>query len=102
MSETISIRIDSKTKMRLDALSNRSNRSKSFLAAEAITAFVDAREWQLGEIHKAIEDLDSGKSASHDKVSNWLKTSGKAGESKAPRRSFQRVRPGERTRSSSR
>jgi predicted transcriptional regulator len=85
MTETLSIRLDSETKKRLDALSKRSKRSKSFLAAEAITAFVDSEEWQLGEIHKGIEDLDSGKSASHDKVSKWLKTWGKSGETKAPR-----------------
>jgi predicted transcriptional regulator len=35
MTETLSIRIDSETKKRLDALSKRSRRSKSFLAAEA-------------------------------------------------------------------
>jgi RHH-type transcriptional regulator, rel operon repressor / antitoxin RelB len=85
MSETLSIRIDSETKKRLDALSKRSKRSKSFLAAEAITAFVDAEEWQLGEIQGGIAELDSGESVSHEKVSKWLKTWGKPGETKAPR-----------------
>jgi RHH-type transcriptional regulator, rel operon repressor / antitoxin RelB len=85
MSETLSIRLDSETKKRLDALSKRSKRSKSFLAAEAITAFVDAEEWQLGEIQGGIAELDSGESVSHEKVSKWLKTWGKPGETKAPR-----------------
>ncbi|MGI8961995.1 MAG: CopG family ribbon-helix-helix protein [Bryobacteraceae bacterium] len=85
MSETLSIRIDSETKKRLDALSKRSKRSKSFLAAEAITAFVDSEEWQLGEIREGIADLDSGQTVSHEKVSKWLKTWGKPGETKAPR-----------------
>lgn len=85
MTETLSIRLDSETKKRLDALSKRSKRSKSFLAAEAITAFVDSEEWQLGEIHQGIEDLDSGRSVGHEKVSAWLKSWGKAGEIKAPR-----------------
>jgi RHH-type transcriptional regulator, rel operon repressor / antitoxin RelB len=49
MIETLSIRLDSKTKKRLDALSKRSKRSKSFLADEAISAFVESEEWQLGE-----------------------------------------------------
>ena len=82
---TLSIRISPETKKRLDALSKRSKRSKSFLAAEAITAFVDSEEWQLGEIHKGIQELDSGQGVSHDKVSKWLKTWGKASETKAPR-----------------
>ena len=85
MTETLSIRIDSETKKRLDALSKRSKRSKSFLAAEAITAFVVSEEWQLGEIRDGIADLDSGQTVSQEKASKWLKSWGKAGEVKAPR-----------------
>jgi len=85
MTETLSIRIDSETKKRLDALSKRARRSKSFLAAEAIAAYVESAEWQLGEIHEGMAELDSGKSVSHEKVSTWLKSWGKRGETKAPR-----------------
>ena len=52
MSETLSIRIDAKTKQRLDALARCSRRSKSFLAAEAIAAYVKSEEWQLGELQR--------------------------------------------------
>ena len=85
MTETLSIRIDSGTKKRLDALSKRSKRSKSFLAAEAIAAYVESEEWQLGELQAGIAELDSGKEASHEKVAKWLGSWGKARESKAPR-----------------
>jgi predicted transcriptional regulator len=85
MTETLSIRIDAETKKRLDKLSKSSKRSKSFLAAEAITAFVESEEWQLGEIHKGIAELESGQSVRHDQVSKWLRSWGKAGETKAPR-----------------
>ncbi|MEO8052472.1 MAG: ribbon-helix-helix domain-containing protein [Acidobacteriota bacterium] len=44
MTETLSVRIDADTKKRLEALARRSKRSKSFLAAEAITAYVEAAE----------------------------------------------------------
>ncbi len=47
MSETLSIRLDAEVKRRLDALAERTNRSKSFLAAEAIAAYVSSEEWQL-------------------------------------------------------
>ena len=79
------IGIDCETRKRLDALSKCSKRSKSFLNAEAITAFVDSEEWQLGEIRDGIAEQDSGKGAGHDKVMKWLKTWGKPGETKAPR-----------------
>jgi len=85
MTETLSIRIDKETKKRLDALAKRSRRSKSFLAAEAIAAYVESEEWQLGELQAGIAELDAGKSVSHEKVSKWLKTWGKAGETKAPK-----------------
>jgi predicted transcriptional regulator len=85
MTETLSIRVDSEMKNRLDALSKRSRRSKSFLAAEAIAAFVESEEWQLGEIQAGIAELDAGKTVSHEKISKWLQSWGTPGETKAPR-----------------
>lgn len=85
MTETLSIRLDPDTKQRLDALARQSKRSKSFLAAEAISAYVAQEEWQLGEIHAAIDELDSGRSVSHEKAEVWLRSWGRKGEKKAPR-----------------
>ena len=47
MTTTLSVRIDSDTKNQLEALAKRARRSKSFLAAEAIAAYVEAERWQL-------------------------------------------------------
>jgi predicted transcriptional regulator len=85
LTETLSIRIDAATKKRLDLLSKRSRRSKSFLAAEAIAAFVESEEWQIGELQAGIAELEAGQTISHEKVSTWLKSWGKATKSKAPR-----------------
>jgi RHH-type transcriptional regulator, rel operon repressor / antitoxin RelB len=85
MTATLSIRIDGDTKKRLDALSKRSRRSKSFLAAEAIAAYVASEEWQLGELQAGISELESGQEVSHEKASKWLKSWGKRRETKAPR-----------------
>ena len=85
MTETLSVRIDAATKRRLDALARRSKRSKSFLAAEAITAYVEAEEWQTGEILAGIADADAGRVVSHDRVVKWLRSWGKPSEGKAPR-----------------
>jgi RHH-type rel operon transcriptional repressor/antitoxin RelB len=72
-------------KKRLDALANRSKRSKSFLAAEAIAAYLETEEWQLGEIEAGLKELDQGETVSHERVSKWLRSWGKTSESKAPR-----------------
>jgi RHH-type transcriptional regulator, rel operon repressor / antitoxin RelB len=82
--ETLSVRIDTGTKRRLDALSKRSNRSKSFLAAEAIAQYVESEEWQLGEIYAGIADLNAGHEVSHEKVAKWLNSWGKRRELKPP------------------
>ena len=44
MSTTITIRIDTEMKDRLDRLAEATQRSKSFLAAEAIRGFIDSSE----------------------------------------------------------
>jgi RHH-type transcriptional regulator, rel operon repressor / antitoxin RelB len=85
MTETLSIRIDAETKRRLDALSKHAKRSKSFLAAEAIAAYVQSEEWQLAEVQAGIEDLESGREVSHERVTKWLKTWGSRRETKSPR-----------------
>jgi len=85
MSTTLSIRIDVDTKKRLEALAKRARRSKSFLAAEAIAAFVDAESWQLDEIQIGLKELDEGRGVPHKDVANWLRSWGRKRERKAPR-----------------
>jgi predicted transcriptional regulator len=82
--ETLSIRIDAGTKKRLDALAKSSKRSKSFLAAEAISAYVESEEWQLQEIREALAEAENSHVVKHEKVVAWLKSWGKPNERKAP------------------
>jgi RHH-type transcriptional regulator, rel operon repressor / antitoxin RelB len=85
MTTTLSVRIDTDTKKRLEALAKRARRSKSFLAAEAIAAFVEAESWQLDEIQAGIDELDAGRAIPHKDVANWLRSWGGKRERKAPR-----------------
>ena len=85
MTTTLSVRIDTETKKRLEALAKRARRSKSFLAAEAIAAFVEAESWQLDEVQAGIAELDAGRGAPHKEVANWLRSWGQKRERKAPR-----------------
>ena len=85
MSTTLSVRIDAETKKNLDALAKRARRSKSFLAAEAIAAFVEAERWQLDEIETGVKQLDRGRGVDHKHVSGWLRSWGGKREGKAPR-----------------
>ena len=50
MSTTMTIRLDDDVKERLGVLVDATQRSKSFLAAEAIRAYVETNELQIAEI----------------------------------------------------
>ena len=77
MTTTLSILINTDTKKQLEALAKRARRSKSFLAAEAISAFVEAESWQLDEIQAGLSELDEGRGVAHQDVSAWLRSRGR-------------------------
>lgn len=73
MSTTMTIRLEDEVKDRLDRLADSTNRSKSYLAAEAIRAFVEINEWQVAEIRAAIKEADAGEFASEKDVAALAK-----------------------------
>jgi predicted transcriptional regulator len=68
MSTTITIRLEDEVKDRLERLSESTQRSKSFLAAEAIREFVENNEWQIAEIRSALKEANAGDFASERDV----------------------------------
>ena len=68
MSGTVTLRLDDEVKIKLEKLAESTHRSRSFLAAEAIKAYVDSNEWQINEIHQAIKEADAGDFASQEEV----------------------------------
>lgn len=69
MSTTITIRLEDEIKERLDHLAEATQRSKSFLAAEAVRAFVESNEWQIAEIQTALKEADAGDFADDKHIS---------------------------------
>ena len=62
MSEVMTIRVDRKTKNRLEKLAEAMERSKSHVAAEAIRTYVELNEWQITEIRAALKEADGATS----------------------------------------
>jgi predicted transcriptional regulator len=60
----VTVRINAALKAKLEALARSTKRSKSFLAAEAIAAYVELSEWQIGDITAGLVELDSGEALS--------------------------------------
>ena len=51
--ETFSVRLNPSEKKRLQKLAKSTGRSRAFLAAEAISAYLDTNEWQISGIARA-------------------------------------------------
>lgn len=68
MSEVMTIRVDRKTKTRLEKLAKAMERTKSYVAAEAIRSYLDLNEWQIAEIKAALKEADAGDFATEDQV----------------------------------
>ena len=79
MSTTMTIRLESELKGRLDKLAEATHRSKSFLAAEAIRDFIELNEWQIQEINDAIKEADNGDFATDKSVNKTLSKWGVSG-----------------------
>jgi RHH-type transcriptional regulator, rel operon repressor / antitoxin RelB len=59
-STTMTVRLSTELKDRLERLAVSTERSKSYLAALAIAEYVDANGWQVEETRKAVEKADAG------------------------------------------
>lgn len=71
-SATITIRVDKSVKDRLENLAKETKRSKSSLAAEGISAFVEFEERQIEGIKKALTSIDNGLGVTHEDVEDWI------------------------------
>ncbi len=69
----MTIRVDRKTKSRLEKLAKAMERTKSYVAAEAIRAYVDLNEWQITEVRAALKEADAGDFASEAEVQAVMK-----------------------------
>lgn len=65
---TMTIRVPIGIKNRLDRLAQTTARSKSWLAADAIRAYVELQEWQIREIEAGLREADAGEFASDEEV----------------------------------
>jgi RHH-type rel operon transcriptional repressor/antitoxin RelB len=73
MSEVMTIRVDRRTKSRLEKLAKAMDRTKSYVAAEAIRAYIDLNEWQIAEIKAGLKEANAGDFAAADEVQVVMK-----------------------------
>lgn len=87
MTTTLTIRLDSHVRDRLERLAKATDRSKSYLVANAIEDFLSVNEWQIQETLKTIERADQpgAEFVDHSKVAEWLDSWGTSKEKESPR-----------------
>jgi RHH-type rel operon transcriptional repressor/antitoxin RelB len=80
MSDTIlvSTRVSTEVAKRLAALAQSTQRSKSFLAAQAIEEFLNVQEWHVEAIKEGIAAAERGDVKSHEQAIAILNSWGKS------------------------
>ena len=72
-SSVLTLRLDAKLKNQLDRLSKSMNRSRSFVAAQAIQEYVSVNEWQINEIKKGLAEADAGDFATDEEMQRTIR-----------------------------
>ncbi len=67
-STVLTVRLESDLTAQLDKLAEATQRSRSFLIAEAVREYIALNEWQVAETRKAIAEADRGEFASEEEV----------------------------------
>lgn len=86
-STTFTVRLEPVVKKRLEKLAKSTGRSRSFLAAEALSEYLDVNEWQVAGVKRAMASLDRGEAVSHKHVTDWVGSWGRKHERPTPKRS---------------
>jgi predicted transcriptional regulator len=67
-STTLTVRVSPELKERLDKLAERTRRTKSFLAGEAIAGYVERELGIVAGIERGLADMKAGRVVPHEEV----------------------------------
>ncbi|MCX7202949.1 MAG: hypothetical protein NTV17_11970 [Burkholderiales bacterium] len=66
--KTINVRLPESLYNQIEALAKATARTKSFLAIDALTNYVQSESWQIRDIHEGVKEADAGEFASDKQV----------------------------------
>lgn len=74
----MTVRLPERSRKALEKLAKHTARSKSFLASEAIDAYLEANAWQVEEIKRALSEAHKpdARFIPHEKVERWARSLG--------------------------
>ena len=65
---TINVRLPEALYKQIEELATATARTKSFLAVDALTQYVQSEAWQIRDIHEGIKEADAGEFATDQQV----------------------------------
>jgi predicted transcriptional regulator len=83
----MTLRLDDETSNRLTTLAGATDRSKAYLATQALKLFLENNEWQVLQIKQAVTEADDAgpdQFVDNDSVMAWMETWGTDHESEPP------------------
>ena len=69
---TINVRLPEALYEQIEELAKATARTKSFLALDALTHYVQSESWQVRDIHEGIKEADAGEFATDMQVNEVL------------------------------
>lgn len=66
--KTINVRLPAELYDQIEELSKATARTKSYLAIDALTNYVQSESWQIRDIQQGIKEADAGDFATDDEV----------------------------------
>ncbi|EHK79712.1 CopG family ribbon-helix-helix protein [Sinorhizobium meliloti] len=67
------VRVSDETASKLEQIAEKLDRSRSYMAAQAIEDYVAREEWQLAEIEAGLAEADRGKFADEEDVAKVVR-----------------------------
>ena len=61
MTQTMTVRIDTKTREALDSIAGTLDRDRSYVVKEALTAYVEMHRWQVKHIRQGLREAEAGR-----------------------------------------
>ena len=85
MSTVLTFRVDEQIKEDLESLAEATQRSKSFLASEALKDYLAREAWQVAHVKEGMRQADEGLTVSHEEVDAWMASMGTRNELPRPK-----------------
>jgi predicted transcriptional regulator len=70
LNATLTLRVPADLRDRLERLAGATDRTRAWLALDALEKYVDLNEWQIAEIEAGIQEADAGTFATADEVAD--------------------------------